>query len=186
MYMDIYDDTNWLINMAENLLVATQLETDKESFQMRAERIEDLFRNTVAHLDRRAEEHHISVHLDDHARMAAMNARLIQRVLINIMNNAIQYTPMGSNIELSAVQKGNVVQISVTDDGPGIPDNAKKHLFDLFYTAEQEKTDCQRGLGLGLSLCQSIIAIHGGEIAVLDHLPTGTTFQFTLPLAFPD
>ena len=186
MYMDIYDDTNWLINMAENLLVATQLETDKESFQMRAERIEDLFRNTVAHLDRRAEEHHISVHLDDHARMAAMNARLIQRVLINIMNNAIQYTPMGSNIELSAVQKGNVVQISVTDDGPGIPDNAKKHLFDLFYTAGQEKTDCQRGLGLGLSLCQSIIAIHGGEIAVLDHLPTGTTFQFTLPLAFPD
>ena len=186
MYMDIYDDTNWLINMAENLLVATQLETDKESFQMRAERIEDLFRNTVAHLDRRAEEHHISVHLDDHARMAAMNARLIQRVLINIMNNAIQYTPMGSNIELSAVQKGNVVQISVTDDGPGIPDNAKKHLFDLFYTAGQEKTDCQRRLGLGLSLCQSIIAIHGGEIAVLDHLPTGTTFQFTLPLAFPD
>ena len=186
MYMDIYDNTNWLINMAENLLVATQLETDKESFQMRAERIEDLFRNTVAHLDRRAEEHHISVHLDDHARMAAMNARLIQRVLINIMNNAIQYTPMGSNIELSAVQKGNVVQISVTDDGPGIPDNAKKHLFDLFYTAGQEKTDCQRRLGLGLSLCQSIIAIHGGEIAVLDHLPTGTTFQFTLPLAFPD
>ena len=186
MYMDIYDDTNWLINMAENLLVATQLETDKESFQMRAERIEDLFRNTVAHLDRRAEEHHISVHLDDHARMAAMNARLIQRVLINIMNNAIQYTPMGSNIELSAVQKGNVVQISVTDDGPGIPDNAKKHLFDLFYTAGQEKADCQRRLGLGLSLCQSIIAIHGGEIAVLDHLPTGTTFQFTLPLAFPD
>ena len=150
LYTAIYDDTNWLINMTENLLVATHLETDKESFKMSPELIEDLFQSVVAHLDRRAAEHHISVHLEDATLMAAMNARLIQRVIINIMNNAIQYTPKESNIELSAVKKGNVVQISVTDDGPGIPDDAKRHLFDLFYTAGQGKADCQRGLGLGL------------------------------------
>ena len=98
------------------------------------------------------------------------------------MNNAIQYTPKESNIELSAVKKGNVVQISVTDDGPGIPNDAKRHLFDLFYTAGQGKADCQRGLGLGLNLCQSIVAMHGGKIDVLDHMPAGTIFQFTLPL----
>ena len=182
LYTAIYDDTNWLINMTENLLVATHLETDKESFKMSPELIEDLFQSVVAHLDRRAAEHHISVHLKDVTLMAAMNARLIQRVIINIMNNAIQYTPKESNIELSAVKKGNVVQISVTDDGPGIPDDAKRHLFDLFYTAGQGKADCQRGLGLGLNLCQSIVAMHGGKIDVLDHMPAGTTFQFTLPL----
>ena len=182
LYTAIYDDTNWLINMTENLLVATHLETDKESFKMSPELIEDLFQSVVAHLDRRAAEHHISVHLEDATLMAAMNARLIQRVIINIMNNAIQYTPKGSNIELSAVKKGNVVQISVTDDGPGIPNDAKRHLFDLFYTAGQGKADCQRGLGLGLNLCQSIVAMHGGKIDVLDHMPAGTTFQFTLPL----
>ena len=182
LYTAIYDDTNWLINMTENLLVATHLETDKESFKMSPELIEDLFQSVVAHLDRRAAEHHISVHLEDATLMAAMNARLIQRVIINIMNNAIQYTPKESNIELSAVKKGNVVQISVTDDGPGIPDDAKRHLFDLFYTAGQGKADCQRGLGLGLNLCQSIVAMHGGKIDVLDHMPAGTTFQFTLPL----
>lgn len=153
---------------------------------MSPELIEDLFQSAVAHLDRRAAEHHISVHLDDAALMAVMNARLIQRVIINIMNNAIQYTPKGSNIELSGVQKANTVQISVTDDGPGIPDDAKKHLFDLFYTAGQGKADCQRGLGLGLHLCQSIVAMHGGKIDVLDHMPTGTTFQFTLPLVSPE
>ena len=182
LYTAIYDDTNWLINMTENLLVATHLETDKESFKISPELIEDLFQSVVAHLDRRAAEHHISVHLEDATLMAAMNARLIQRVIINIMNNAIQYTPKESNIELSAVKKGNVVQISVTDDGPGIPDDAKRHLFDLFYTAGQGKADCQRGLGLGLNLCQSIVAMHGGKIDVLDHMPAGTTFQFTLPL----
>ena len=182
LYTAIYDDTNWLINMTENLLVATHLETDKESFKMSPELIEDLFQSVVAHLDRRAAEHHISVHLEDATLMAAMNARLIQRVIINIMNNAIQYTPKESNIELSAVKKGNVVQISVTDDGPGIPDDAKRHLFDLFYTAGQGKADCQRGLGLGLNLCQSIVAMHGGKIDVLDHMPAGTIFQFTLPL----
>ena len=182
LYTAIYDDTNWLINMTENLLVATHLETDKESFKMSPELIEDLFQSVVAHLDRRAAEHHISVHLEDSTLMAAMNARLIQRVIINIMNNAIQYTPKESNIELSAVKKGNVVQISVTDDGPGISNDAKRHLFDLFYTAGQGKADCQRGLGLGLNLCQSIVAMHGGKIDVLDHIPAGTTFQFTLPL----
>lgn len=185
LYTAIYDDTNWLMNMTENLLVATHLETDKESFKMSPELIEDLFRSAVAHLDRRAEEHHISVHLDDTALMAAMNAKLMQRVIINIMNNAIQYTPKGSNIELSGIKKGNVVQIRITDDGPGIPDHAKSHLFDLFYTAGQGKGDCQRGLGLGLNLCQSIVAMHGGKIEILDHMPTGTTFQFTLPLVSP-
>ena len=186
LYTAIYDDTTWLLNMAENLLVATHLETDKESFQMRPERIEPLFRLAVAHLDRRAVEHHISVRLDDATLMATMNARLIQRVIINMMNNAIQYTPEGSNIELSAVKKGNAVQISVSDDGPGIPDDAKRHLFDLFYTAGQGKADCQRGLGLGLHLCQSIVAMHGGRIDVSDHQPTGTVFQFALPLVSPE
>ena len=186
LYTAIYDDTNWLMNMTENLLAATHLETDKESFQMSPERIEDLFQRAVAHLDRRAAEHHISVYLEDATLMATMNARLIERVIINMMNNAIQYTPKGSNIELCGVKKGNVVQIKVTDDGPGIPDDAKKHLFDLLYTAGQGKADCQRGLGLGLNLCQSIVAMHGGKIDVVDHMPTGTTFQFTLPLASPE
>ena len=174
------------MNMTGNLLVATHLETDRESFKMRPERIEDLFRRAVAQLDRRAAEHHISVHLEDAALMATMNARLIERVIINIMNNAIQYTPKGSHIELRGTKKGNAVEIRVTDDGPGISDDAKRHLFDLFYTAGQEKADCQRGLGLGLNLCQSIVAMHGGKIDVLDHVPNGTAFRFVLPLVSPE
>lgn len=185
LYTAICDDTNWLMNMTENLQAATHLETDKESFKMSPERIEDLFQSAVAQLDRRAAEHHISVRLEDTSLTAAMNARLIRRVIINIMNNAIQYTHKGSHIELSGAKKGNAVQIRITDDGPGIPDDVKSYLFDLFYTAGQGKADCQRGLGLGLNLCQSIVAMHGGKIEVLDQIPAGTVFRFTLPLVSP-
>ena len=182
LYTSIYDDTNWLINMTENLLIATHLETDKESFKTNPELLDELFQSVIRHLDRRAADHQISVHLEDDTLMASMNVRLIQRVLINIMNNAIQYTPKGSHIELNGIQAGNKVRITVSDDGPGISDRAKKYLFDLFYTAGQGRADCQRGLGLGLNLCQAIVAIHGGEITVSDHRPSGTTFQFELPV----
>ncbi len=139
LYTAIDDDTNWLINMTENLLAATQLETDRTKLKTAPELLEDLFQSAVRQLDRRARDHHISVDLEDQTLMASMNAGMIQRVIINMMNNAIQYTPKDSHIILSGTRRKDWVEISVSDDGPGIPDEAKKHLFDLFYTAEQGK-----------------------------------------------
>ena len=186
LYTAIDDDTNWLINMTENLLAATQLETDRTKLKTAPELLEDLFQSAVRQLDRRARDHHISVDLEDQTLMASMNAGMIQRVIINMMNNAIQYTPKDPHIILSGTRRKDWVEISVSDDGPGIPDEAKKHLFDLFYTAEQGKPDSKRGLGLGLHLCQSIVNAHGGTITVSDHAPSGTTFRFTLPAVRTD
>ena len=186
LYTAIDDDTNWLINMTENLLAATQLETDRTKLKTAPELLEDLFQSAVRQLDRRARDHHISVDLEDQTLMASMNAGMIQRVIINMMNNAIQYTPQDSHIILSGTRRKDWVEISVSDDGPGIPDEAKKHLFDLFYTAEQGKPDSKRGLGLGLHLCQSIVNAHGGPITDSDHAPSGTTFRFTLPAVRTD
>ena len=186
LYTAIDDDTNWLINMTENLLAATQLETDRTKLKTAPELLEDLFQSAVRQLDRRARDHHISVDLEDQTLMASMNAGMIQRVIINMMNNAIQYTPKDSHIILSGTRRKDWVEIGVSDDGPGIPDEAKKHLFDLFYTAEQGKPDSKRGLGLGLHLCQSIVNAHGGTITVSDHAPSGTTFRFTLPAVRTD
>lgn len=186
LYTAIDDDTNWLINMTENLLAATQLETDRTKLKTAPELLEDLFQSAVRQLDRRARDHHISVDLEDQTLMASMNAGMIQRVIINMMNNAIQYTPKDSHIILSGTRRKDWVEISVSDDGPGIPDEAKKHLFDLFYTAGQGKPDSKRGLGLGLHLCQSIVNAHGGTITVSDRAPSGTTFRFTLPAVRTD
>ena len=109
-----------------------------------------------------------------------MDARLIVQVIINIVNNAIKYTPEGSHIVLSGSRAGQNIVVTVADDGPGVPDDAKERLFDMFYTAGNERGDGRRGLGLGLSLCKSIVTAHGGVIEVIDNHPKGAIFRFTL------
>ena len=111
---------------------------------------------------------------------AVMDARLMVQVVINIVNNAIKYTPEGSHITLSAERSNQTVIVEIADDGPGIPDEAKEKLFDMFYTANNERGDGRRGLGLGLSLCKSIVTAHGGKIEAVDNHPRGTIFRFTL------
>lgn len=182
LYEGIYDDSGWLVNLTENLLAATKIENGRYT-HMKPELIEDIFQAAVEKLDRRAREHQITVTLEDPELIANMNASFILRVIVNIMNNAIQYTPAGSHIELKGVNRKEHVEISITDDGPGISQEEKNHLFDLFYTAGQGKADSQRGLGLGLHLCRSIVERHNGMIWVEDNEPQGTVFRFTLPLA---
>lgn len=182
LYGSIYDDSMWLVNLTENLLSITRIENGTMNIRLNAELIEDVFREALSHLDRQAKEHRIQTELPDDLLMARMDARLIIQVLINIVNNAVKYTPSGSDIVLRAEKRGDMVEINIMDNGPGIPDEAKLHLFDMFYTASQGKSDNRRGLGLGLSLCRAIIAAHGGEISVSDNLPVGARFTFTLPL----
>ena len=116
--------------------------------------------------------------------MANIDARLIVQVIINIVNNAIKYTPEGSDICLSAKKENSMVRIEIADTGSGISDEAKQRLFDMFYTANtgSAEADSRRGLGLGLSLCKSIVKAHGGSIIVYDNQPHGAVFSFTLPL----
>lgn len=182
IYASIYDDAMWLINLTENLLSITRIENGTVHLQMEAELLDDVFHEALAHIDRQSSEHQIHMELEDDLLMARMDARLIVQVIINLINNAVKYTQKGSNITLSGRREENMAVISVADDGPGISDEAKEHLFDLFYTAEHGKADSRRGLGLGLNLCRSIVNAHGGSITVSDNRPQGSIFTFTLPL----
>ena len=73
------------------------------------------------------------------------------------------------------------ISILRSDDGPGISDEAKPHIFDMFYTASNRAADGRRSMGLGLALCKSIVNAHAGEITVADQSPHGTIFTFSLP-----
>lgn len=182
IYSSIYDDSMWLVNLTENLLSITRIENGTMHLQMNAELIGDVFREAISHVDRKAAEHKISIELEDDMLMAKMDVRLIVQVIINIVNNAIKYTQEGSHICLSAKKQGAFACVRICDDGPGISDEAKQHLFNMFYTADIGKSDSRRGLGLGLSLCRSIVEAHGGSISVSDNQPHGAVFSFTLPL----
>ena len=113
--------------------------------------------------------------------LARMDARLIVQVLINIVDNAVKYTPKGSHIRIFTEKVQDKVYVSISDDGPGIPDDAKEHVFDMFYIGTNKIADSRRSLGLGLALCKSIVTAHGGTITVEDNQPCGTVFTFTLP-----
>ena len=179
----ICDDALWLINLVENLLSITRMEDGSLTLRIQPELLEDVFSESLAHLDRNARQHHISVDLPDDLLMADMDARLIVQVLINMVNNAIKYTPPGSRIVLSARKSGQQDLVSVSDDGPGIPEEACDMLFDMFYTLHNTGGDGRRGLGLGLSLCRSIVTAHGGSIAAENLSPHGARFSFTLQLS---
>lgn len=181
MYADIYDDAMWLINLVENLLAVSRLESGRMNLSLSTELIEEVVAEALRHIDRKSTEYHLHVQKSDEFTLVEIDARLIIQVLINIVNNAIKYSPPGSEITVDWKRQGKYVYVSVADNGPGIPDSAKPRIFDMFYSASNRIADSRRSMGLGLALCKSIIDAHGGEITVSDYLPHGSVFTFSIP-----
>ncbi len=179
---DIYDDSMWLINLVENLLSITRMEGGTMQLNMEGELLEEVIGEAMRHISRKANEHTLSVTQEGDFLLARMDSRLIIQVIINLVDNAIKYTPPGSHIQVRAFRRGDLAVVEIADDGPGIPDSAKERVFDMFYTASNKPVDSKRGMGLGLALCRSIVTAHGGQITVSDRIPHGCVFQFTLPI----
>lgn len=183
LYASIYDDSIWLINLVENLLSITRMDDSSISLNLKPELVSDVIESALSRLGRRAEQHELSTEIPNDLLMANMDAPLIVQVLLNLLENAIKYTPAGSRILLRAEAEGDMVRFRVSDNGPGIADESKQHVFDLFFTSADLRGDARRGLGLGLALCRSIVSAHGGEILVSDNTPHGSIFSFTLQRA---
>lgn len=180
LYTDIYDDSMWLINLVENLLSITRIDNGALNLTMQPDLISEVISEALLHINRNHVEHVVLTEVSDELLMAKMDSQLIMQVIVNIIDNAIKYTPKGSVIAITAVQEGKLVCVEIADNGPGISDEAKDKLFDMFYTADNIRGDGRRGLGLGLSLCKSIVNAHGGSIYVKNNVPTGTILGFTL------
>ena len=182
MYEDIYDDALWLTGLVENLLYITRIEDKRLDLELRDELVSEVVQEAVKRLDRKAEGHVISVVSDDDFVFARMDARLVVQVLINLLTNAVKYTPEGSHITVRTAKDGDRLRISVEDDGPGIPDEEKNKVFDMFYSAGDRSTHGARSIGLGLYLCRAIISAHGSELRLKDNDPHGSIFYFELPV----
>lgn len=151
------------------------------NLNLSAQLMDEVIAEALKHINRKGVEHHITVEEGDGLLLAKMDARLIVQVIINIVDNAIKYTPAGSNILIRTENHETFIAVSIEDDGPGIPREAKLRVFDMFYSGADQVADSRRSLGLGLSLCKSIITAHGGEISVTDNRPQGAIFTFTIP-----
>ncbi|WP_373975502.1 sensor histidine kinase KdpD [Chitinibacter sp. SCUT-21] len=127
--------------------------------------------------------HHLRVNLAPDLPLLEYDAVLIERVLVNLLENAAKYTPSASTIELSASVEDQSVLIRVSDNGAGLPAGAAERLFDKFTRGSSETST--PGVGLGLAICRAIVAAHGGTIAAKNLNPHGAEFSFTLPLGNP-
>ena len=180
LYTDIYDDSMWLINLVENLLSVTRIEEGRLNLHITEDLVDDVITEALHHVNRKSVEHHITVRHKEDYLLAKMDAKLMVQVVINIVDNAIKYTPKGSNILIKTWKQGDKAVISIADNGDGIPDEMKERVFDMFYSGANKVADSRRSLGLGLSLCRSIVNAHGGKITVSDNTPHGTVFTITL------
>ena len=180
-FVDIYDDSMWLINLVENLLAITKIEGGEINLKRSVELMDDVINEALKYINRKSVEHTIRVSSDQDFIIAKIDARLIVQVIVNLVDNAIKYTQKGSIIEIHTKKDGENVFVSISDNGPGIPDDQKEHIFDMFYCTPNKASDSRRSLGLGLSLCKSIVNVHGGNITVTDNKPCGSVFTFTLP-----
>ena len=137
---------------------------------------------SLRHISRKHDDYKIVTDCEELV-LARMDVRLIMQVLVNLVDNAIKYTPPGSVICIRGTKTDGKAQISVEDNGPGIPEEMKTHIFEMFYTGKTTVADSHRSLGLGLALCHSIIEAHEGTLVLTDHDPHGCNFTFTLPLS---
>lgn len=182
IYTDIYDDSEWLINIVENLLSITRLNDGRLKLKFTDQLLDEVIAESLRHISRKHEEYQIVTECDELI-LAHMDVRLILQVLINLVDNAIKYTPKGSTIRICAMNENGKAKIQVEDNGPGICDEMKPHIFEMFYTGKNTIADSHRSLGLGLALCRSIIEVHNGKLVLEDNTPHGCIFSFTLPLS---
>lgn len=177
----IYDDSLWLISIFENLLSVSRIQNGTTELRRSSELMEEIISEAVSRI-RKTSGRTINVHEENDLIILKIDARLIVQVIVNLLDNAVKYSPADSEINVNVFRDGDKVVTEIADFGKGIADKDKQRIFDLFYTAETKIADSRRSMGLGLSVCKSIVNAHGGEISVRDNKPTGTVFRFTLPV----
>ena len=182
IYKDIYDDSEWLIGVVENLLYVTRLNDGRMKLELTDQLADEVVNEAVSHLKQKSVGHTVTVKCDDLI-LARMDAQLIVQVIVNLIDNALKYTEQGSEICVSAEKQGGNAVIRVTDNGNGIADDMKPHIFEMFYTGKNTVADSRRSFGIGLTLCKSIVELHGGTLTLTDNVPHGCIFTFTLPLS---
>lgn len=181
MALEIHDDADWLTGVVENILSMTRFEEGKVSLDMRPEDVGDVVAEALAHVRVDHDGHDVRAEEPDELVLARMDARVVMQVVMNLVNNALAYTPAGCHVVVSWRREGDFVRVSVADDGPGIPEEDLDRVFEPFFTTSAQLSDGRRGIGLGLTLCKTIVEAHGGRIWAEAAEPHGAVFVFTLP-----
>ena len=186
MLRGIQQDSQWLYRMVENLLSVTRLDGDINLIKTPIA-LDELIDSVLIKFAKRYPDQEVEVDLPDELVIIPMDAILIEQVIINILENAVQHAEGMKNLALNVKCDGDRVVFEVQDDGDGIPEDRLKHLFDgslLGDSSDEVSADCRprRNAGIGLSVCATIIKAHGGDISAYNSAEGGAVFRFTLKI----
>ncbi|WP_343208244.1 DUF4118 domain-containing protein [Anaerolentibacter hominis] len=178
----IHEDANWLLHIVENLLTVTRIRQDGARVNKIPEPMEEVVSEAVARTKKRYPDIALKITLPEEFQMVPMDATLVEQVIINLLENAYKYAGCTIPIELQVVYKDGNAWLSVKDYGPGIHAEHPESIFDGSSYSKNRSTDSSKGMGIGLSICKTIINAHGGEISAANH-ENGSIFTFRLPLS---
>jgi len=177
---NIHDDATWLYNMVENLLTITRIQKDNLAIKTNAEPIEEVIGEAVMRVNKRHPGCQLQVQAPEDFIMVPMDAILIEQVIINLIENALMHSGATLPIELIVNDSPTEVSFTVRDYGHGIPKEMLDNLFEGKAYSESHNTDIQKGIGIGLVICKTIVVAHNGTIIGKNH-SDGAEFTFTLP-----
>ena len=181
---DVREEAQWLIRMVENLLSITRISSNAAAIKKRLEAVEEIFSEVVGKFKKQYPDIHVTVSSPDELLLAPMDAILIEQVILNLLTNSASHGKRTTEIRLSAVREGNIALFSVEDNGVGFSEESIPHLFDNYYAHAYGKnpSDGRRSMGIGLSVCMSIVKVHGGEMKASNGPRGGAAVKFKLPL----
>lgn len=183
LLQNVVADAEWLIRMVENLLSITRVGVRDTKLNTKLEAPEEIVGEAVRKFKKRFPQLPISVSVPDEMLLVPMDALLILQVLNNLLENAAIHGERVSHIELRVTHAPGETVFTIADDGVGIADAAFPHLFDgyLQVAPERKTVDNQRSMGIGLSVCRTIIQAHGGKLTARNRPEGGAEFRFSLP-----
>lgn len=176
----IVEDSNWLLNMVENLLSVTRIHGSTAKVTKSSEPIEEVVSEAIFRLKKRLPDASVNVKVPDEFLMIPMDAILIEQVIINLVENAVIHAHSKKPIQCTVTCDEETVYFHIIDYGIGIPKEHLDTIFDGCSYARGSSPDSSRGMGIGLSICRTIVLAHNGSISARNH-KEGAEFTFTLP-----
>ncbi|WP_417291707.1 sensor histidine kinase [Cohnella cellulosilytica] len=178
-------ETRRLGGLIQDLFELSSMEAQGETFAPQPYHVDEILIGTLESFSLHLEEKRLKVEIEmpDKLPAANMMPAQIKRVLSNLLQNAIQYSPVGGKIVLSASRLNeSFLNISVADEGEGMEAAETSRIFERFYRVDKSRSKSSGGAGLGLAIAKSIVGLHGGEIGVRSSVGEGSCFWFTLPI----
>lgn len=183
----IQNHADRLSSLIRDLLTISELESGEVMLQPQSIELAAAVRNALLLVGQRSEEKGITLEFAGVTGAGLVNADRIRldQILINLLDNAIKYSGLGGKVSIAAEEEGDMVKVSVRDNGIGIPEKNLPRLFERFYRVDEARSRDRGGTGLGLSIVKHLVQAHGGRVSVESTLGVGSVFSFTLPKVAP-